>query len=177
MKMKNVETKILKGAEALPYVTQIIQMNIDLFSKFPYLYKGSPEGCLSYLDIYFKSPNGRMILLFNKEKLVGFSSAIPLMEYGEELYESFIDNQLDPNKFLYIGSIMLAEEYRSWKFVYDILNIHYKTAAEFGLSYLTAITVDRPGDHSWKPANYRTLDKLWERFGWKKFPSLEVEIP
>ncbi len=174
--MQALETKILHGAKSQIYAELIAQLRIELFAEFPYLYKGTMDHDLSYLSVYFNSPNSSIILFFDKEELVGYSSSIPLSEEWDVIKEPFITNGLDLSKYLYVGEVMVKEGYRSWHLVHKILEIHNKKAAYYGFPYLAALTIDRPDDHPCKPVNYRTHDKLWQRFGWQKSSSLKARF-
>lgn len=173
--MKDIEVKILKSNEAGPYLDQIIKLQTSNFEQFPYLYSSSKEGDLYYISPYLKSSNSTFMLLLYQKELVGLSLSIPLPESFQDIKELFTENKLDINQYLYVGTITLSEKIRNWYLVYDVMKTHYKTATNLGLSYLTALTVDRPDDHPMRPLNYRSPDKLWQRFGWHKYSSLKLQ--
>jgi len=45
-----------------------------MFKNFPYLYEGSIEYEKQYLDTYFESSNNIILLIFDKDKVVGLSN-------------------------------------------------------------------------------------------------------
>ena len=173
---KKAVMKVFNGIEAGEFIDQIGRLRISMFAEFPYLYKGTIEDERAYLPIYCNSRNSRIILFFDQDQLVGFSSSVPLVEEYEVVQEPFIANNIDRNQYLYVGEIMLLKEYRSFNNVYDIIKIHDISAREQGFSFLTALTVDREENHPAKPEGYRDLAKLWQKCGWEQPLNLKAKI-
>lgn len=170
----DIEVRTLKGAAVLPYKNQISRICFDSFAEFPYLTKPSGEHPF-FLINYFDSQNSNTVLFLDQDKLVGFSGSRSLREKDQTLRKVFEDKKLDPNKFLYVDVILVVKGYSSWQRINYIMQFHAEAAKASGLLYLAALTVDRSDDHPERPADYRSLDKLWERFGWTKFPSLRLD--
>lgn len=174
--MDNVEIKALKGAEARKYVDDIADMRISMFKEYPYLYDGSIEYEREYLETYFKSENSIILLVFDKDKVVGFSNVIPFVEETAELKKPFEGNKLDVKDYLYIGEVMLKDRYRGKGLLRKFFEHHENYAKEHGYPYLTFITSKRPDNHPMKPSDYRELGPIWEHFGYSLDDRLVAEF-
>jgi GNAT superfamily N-acetyltransferase len=164
--MDVVIIKVFKGAEAKKYIDDIADMRITMFKEYPYLYDGSIEYEREYLETYFKSENALVLLVFNKDKVVGFSNIIPLSEEMAELKKPFENNNLDVKDYLYIGEVMLKKPYRGKGLLRNFFEHHENYAKEKGYSNLTFITSKRPENHPMKPKDYRDLGPIWQHFGY-----------
>lgn len=168
--------KAFKGPEARKYIDAIANMRISMFKEYPYLYDGSMEYEKEYLETYFKSENASILLVLDDGKVVGFSSSIPLAEETDELKKPFLDNKLAVKDYLYIGEVMIHEDYRGEGLLRKFFEHHEKHAKEKGYSHLTFITSKRPDNHPMKPEDYRDLGPIWEHFGYKMSKGLIAKI-
>lgn len=121
-----LEIRVFSGLEAQQYFDDIANMRITLFKEFPYLYQGSIAYEEEYLETYFKSPNATILLVFDNNKVVGFSNSIPLAEESDAMKAPFIAKGLDLNNYLYIGEVMLYSEYRGQGILRSYLVKHVK---------------------------------------------------
>ncbi len=171
-----VSLKVFSGAEARKYVEDIARLRLTMFREYPYLYDGNLKEEKEYLEIYFKSKNSRVLLVFDGCDVVGFSNNIPLEEEMPEIAASFSEKGLTPSDYLYIGEVMLMPTYRHKGLARKFFEFHEQVARKMGRK-LTLMTVERPDDHPLKPQNYVSLEPIWTHFGFQKFSDVKVLFP
>lgn len=173
---EKVSLRVFNGEEARKYWRQIASLRIEMFKEFPYLYEGAFEYEKEYLETYFKSKNSRILLAFDKEEVIGFSNNIPVFEELEEIQRAFQEQQINPEKYLYIGEVMIKPLYRGQGLLRKFLEYHENFAAKYAYDHLVFMTVKRPAHHPYKPENYRSLEPIWEHFGYHQHPDLDIRI-
>lgn len=164
---ENLTLNLLTGEEASEYFNEIAGLRIGLFKEFPYLYEGSLEYEAGYLQTYFKAKSVQVLLLFDGDKVVGFSNSISLAEESDEFKKPFLDQGLKLEDYLYIGEVMFNADYRQKGIARQIMDHHATRAKELGTKQCF-ITVDRPDDHPARPTDYQPTDPLWIHFGFNK---------
>lgn len=151
-------------------------MRIAIFKEFPYLYEGNIESEKEYLDVFFNSQKSLILLVFDGDKVVGCSSVVPLDEESDTIQKPFLDRNIDPKDYLYIGEAMIKKPYRNLgilgKFFVPAYNNHAKI---HGFKHLVFITVNRAHSHPQRPSDYRNLEPIWQHFGYKLMPGMFVK--
>ena len=172
------ELKLLTftGKEAQKYVKEIAALRITLFKKFPYLYKGTYSYEEEYLKTYFNSKEANILLVLDKNEVVGFSSSIPLAQESSELKDPFNEKKLNIDDYFYIGEVMLQPAYRGKGILRKFLEFHENKASENGYKYTIFMTVDRDDNHPLKPKDYKSLDNIWKHFGYAELAELKVSM-
>ncbi len=173
---ENIRMAALAGHEAKKYFEEIARIRITLFREYPYLYEGSQEYEREYLETYFRSANAVVLLVFDNDKVVGFSNSIPLAEESAELKAPFERQGLNLNDYLYIGEVMLYPEYRGQGFMRKFLEFHEDKARKEGYKYTVLMTVERPDDHSLRPSDYKSLDSMWRHFGYERLSAMRIHL-
>jgi len=173
---ENLYMKVLSGPDAREYFEDIAQIRISLFSEYPYLYEGTIEHEKEYLETYFKSSCALILLVFDGQKIVGFSNSIALSEESEEMKTPFIEHKLNLSEYLYIGEVMIYKPYRNKKILRKFLEFHENTALTQGYSHMIFMTVERPDNHPARPDNHRLLDPVWKHFGYQQIPGLQIHF-
>lgn len=168
---------VLHGNEAVLKWEAFANIRIDMFKEYPYLYEGALDSEKEYLETYFQSPNTRLLAIFDKEDLVGFSNCIPLNEEMDSIQKAFKAQKIDVEDYLYIGEVMLKEPFRGQGLMRKFMEFHEERAKELGKKFLTFMTIKRPKDHPMRPHDYRDLEPIWEHFGFQYEPTINIEIP
>ncbi|MBX9977542.1 MAG: GNAT family N-acetyltransferase, partial [Alphaproteobacteria bacterium] len=119
-----------------------------------------------YFETYFKSKNSVILLVFDGDKVVGFSNSIPLIDETQEIQKPFHDKDMNPQHYLYIGEVMIQPPYRGKGLLRQFFNYHERRAKKEGYSRLVFMTVDRPKTHPLRPTDYRPLEPIWAHFGY-----------
>lgn len=83
-----------KGIE--PYLNKIGELRIQVFREFPYLYDGDVEYEKEYLQKYLDSDESIAVLVFDKDNMVGCSTALPLEDESEAFQTPFLTAGIDP---------------------------------------------------------------------------------
>ena len=169
---ENLKIVRLKGHEALPYITDLAKLRIEIFKHYPYLYLGDMEYEKRYLQTYANSPESVMVLVFDKDIVVGASTAIPLEFEPIEFQQPFIDNAINIKEVFYFGESVLLPAYRGKNIYRHFFHERETAAREFGSKITAFCAVSRPENDPRKPLDYRPLDNIWARFGYEKHPEL-----
>jgi hypothetical protein len=162
----------LKGADIIPYISDLATLRIEIFRSYPYLYEGNFEYEKKYLQTYVKCPESIVVLVFDDKKIVGASTAIPLEFETDEVQKPFLENNIPIKDVFYFGESVLKPEYRGQK-IYRKFFKEREAAARMYHSRIAAFAaVERAIDDPRKPQNYTPLDEVWSHFGYLKHPEL-----
>lgn len=170
-----VQLKSFNGEEARKYFSQTADMRLAIFKEFPYFYKGNYETEKQFLGVFFNSQRSLILLVFDGDKVVGCSSSVPLDEESNVIQQPFLENNLNPKNYLYIGEVMLKKPYRGQGLLRKFFEHHENHAKAHGLKYPSFMTVKRPHSHSLRPSDYRDLGPIWQHFGYKLMPGMVVK--
>lgn len=171
--MKNgLKIKRLKGEEVIPYLSDLAKLRITIFKEYPYLYIGNMEYEMDYLKKYMTCSESIVVVVFDHEKIVGASTAIPLQFETDEFKNPFIENNLDIQNIFYLGESVLLPEYRGRNIYRYFFQEREAAAKEYGSKITAFCAVDRLPDDPRRPQNYVPLDDIWKRFGYQKHPEL-----
>lgn len=174
--MENITIKCVKGKEIIPYISDLAQLRIVVFKDYPYLYEGNLEYEAHYLQTYVDCPESTMVLVFDHDKVVGVSTAIPLEFETSAWQKPFIENHRSIKDIFYLGESVLLPAYRG-KGIYKYFFKEREAAARaYGSKITTFAAVERPDNHPLKPVGYVSLEKIWQKFGYVKHPELSAEF-
>lgn len=163
----------LKGGEIRPYVMELAKLRLAIFKEFPYLYEGSIEDELEYMKIYMHSPDSIMIVALDNQKAVGIATAMPLKQFTiTECQKPFLDLSMNISDIFYFGESVLDKNYRGQGIYRQFFQEREAAAKAYGSHTVTFCAVERSKNHPHCPQNYRSLDKVWEHFGYKKHPEI-----
>lgn len=170
--------KAFTGAQARSFSKEIADLRITLFAEYPYLYAGNQAHEQEYLETYFKSQTARILLLFDKARIVGFSNSLLLSEETREVQHDFRAKGFNLSDYLYIGEGMLLPEYRRQNIIKiaGAFTYHQARARQCGSNHLLFMTVDRPEDHPRKPVGYQSLEPIWTHYGFKQMEDMKVAL-
>jgi hypothetical protein len=117
-----------------------------------------------------------MLLVIDENNIVGMSSGIPTSFDSEKFQKPFVDNGLDFEKVYYLSDSVLLPTYRGKKIYRDFFAKREMTAVEFGYSICAFVAIERPLNDPRCPNDYVSLEEIWQRYGYKKHPELNVEM-
>jgi len=178
MDIHQLELKQVTGLNIKKYLDQIGELRIQIFREFPYLYDGNKEYEKEYLQKYLETDDSLALLLFDGNNLVGCSTGIPLEDESSAFRDPFLKAGIDPQKVFYCGESVLRKEYRGlgiYKHFFTEREKHARNLGRFDL--ITFCAVVRPNNHPLKPDNYEPLDPVWEKYGYRKQPSIKAMFP
>ena len=160
------------------HLPDLARLRIEVFQDFPYLYDGSFEYEVKYLQPYLKSKSASLIAAFDEDVIIGASTCLPLVDADLGLQNAFKNSGLNPEKIFYFGESVLKKHYRGQGIGKLFFAEREKWARSFGSKFnITAFcAVDRPAKHTLRPFGYRPLDSFWISQGYKKYDDLQAEF-
>jgi GNAT superfamily N-acetyltransferase len=161
--------EILRGSEINNHIDELGQFRFVIFREFPYLYEGDKEYERKYLSRYAQSPESIIITTKDTQGLVGVCTGIPLKDESDEFTEPL--QTINEEEIFYIGEVMVRADFRGkglgTKLLSKMLDLIDKSKFKTACFY----TVVREMNHPLKPPGYKSLEPLWERFGFIKDPA------
>lgn len=174
--MSDVSIKCFKGAEIHPFIEDLANLRIKIFCDYPYLFDGDMDYEQKYLQTYADSAHCLMVTVFDGNRIIGVSTAIPLQYEVAEIKQPFHAAGLPVKEFFYLGESVLLPEYRG-RGIYRQLFQHRETAArEQGFKHTVFIAVTRDTDDPRRPSEYVALDTVWQYFGYQRHPTLATKF-
>jgi GNAT superfamily N-acetyltransferase len=162
------------GSTAKPYIPELAKLRMTIFRDFPYLYEGSLEYEEKYLSTYTTSPDSFLAIVFDKSKVVGATTAIPLLQETEEFKHPFVEHDYDLATIFYFGESLLYPQYRGQGIGVKFFEEREKQARVCGATLSTFCAVERPEDHPLKPPGYQPLHNFWRKRGFERKPELQT---
>lgn len=168
----NLKILRVKGNEITPYISELAQLRLRVFREYPYLYEGKLDDEKSYLQTYLQCPESIMVVVLDKDQVVGASTAIPLEFETLSVQKPFFDQGMNIKNIFYLGESVLLSKYRGKK-VYRHFFVNREVAARAYGSKMTAFcAVERSPEDPRRPKNFVPLNQVWQHFGYQKHPEL-----
>jgi len=161
-----------KGREILPYLNQLATLRIEIFSEYPYLYEGNLDYETKYLKTYAECSESIIVLVFDQHKVVGASTAIPLIYETEEWQKPFLEHSIKVDTIFYLGESVLYPQYRGQHIYRCFFKYREEAAVSYGCQYAAFCSVERDFNDPRCPKNYQSLEPVWKHFGYRKQPDL-----
>lgn len=163
----------VSGSGILPYIKDLARLRMEIFRDYPYLYEGSLEYEEKYLQNYQKSDSTMIVIVKDGDKVVGASSALPLVMESGEIQQVFSDAGIPPAEVFYFGESLLMKSYRGRGYGHIFFDEREAFARkQERYKYTAFFAVQRPDNHPLKPINYKPLDEFWIKRGYNKRPDL-----
>ncbi|MFM2198358.1 MAG: hypothetical protein RLZZ505_1790 [Verrucomicrobiota bacterium] len=165
------------GKAARPFLNEIARLRISVFREFPYLYEGSLEYEMEYLNDYVSSNNSLIVLASLGSEIVGASTGIPLGEADADFREPVKAAGFDPGEFCYFGESVLLPEFRGRGLGHRFFSERESHATKLGLRRAGFFSVIRADDHPLKPISYRPHDTFWLKRGYTRQNAIIARFP
>lgn len=157
------------------HLKDLAQLRIEVFRAFPYLYDGSLDYEMSYLETYTACPESIVVLVLDGDRVVGATTGLPLDAETPEFQKPFIEAGHEASRIFYCAESVLLPAYRG-KGVYPKFFAeregHARSMGRFDTCAFCC--VERPENHPLRPEDYLPLDPIWSRFGYVKHPELRT---
>lgn len=69
---------VLKGAQIVKYLEEVVKFRLKVFREYPYLYDGNLDYEKEYFKDFANNPRAMVILVTRGEKTVGVATSIAL---------------------------------------------------------------------------------------------------
>jgi GNAT superfamily N-acetyltransferase len=157
----------LQGTEIIPHLEDIAQLRISVFREFPYLYDGSLDYEMHYLQAYVNSPHSLIFLIRDGEQTIGTTTALPLIHADREFHEPFIKQGMHLDDVYYFGESVLLPGYRGHRYGHRFFDEREARAKQLGFPITAFCAVQRVKHHPLRPQNYVPHDMFWTKRGYK----------
>jgi GNAT superfamily N-acetyltransferase len=144
------------------------KLRIQVFYEYPYIYQGTIDYELAYLNTYLKSQNSRIFLALKDDLIIGATSCLPLIDEEANVVNPITSAGFDPSEFLYFGESVLLPEHRGRGIGVKFFELREAYAINLNFKYCVFCSVIRPDNHPLKPTLYKPLDLFWEKRGYQK---------
>jgi GNAT superfamily N-acetyltransferase len=162
----------VSGAAIEPYLGALAALRIEVFAEYPYLYDGSLEYESRYLRHYASSARGLVVIAREGERVVGASTALPLLEHDEELAPPLAAAGYEPARVYYFGESVLRRDYRGRGVGHAFFDAREARARELGFATTAFCAVVRADGDPRKPADYVPHDAFWSKRGYTRHPEI-----
>ncbi len=168
---KTLEILALHRNQMEPYIEPIAALRVHYFQNYPYLYEGALIHERAYLTKLMSLPKAILTVAKLGEKIVGFCAGMPLNSSDELLHEAkdvFYGEGLDPSIYFYYDKMIILPAYRNGRTLLKIIEKQEQWAKSNGFMFGCFLTVVRKPHDVRIPRNYRPLEPLWQRCGYKR---------
>ncbi len=166
----------LSGDAARSFSDQLAELRLKVFWDFPYLYEGSREYEMKYLETYFKAKHAFIFLVEDAGRIVGATTGIWAKEEEESFREPFARRGFNPDEIFYFGESVLLPDYRGKGIGKKFFEEREKFARSLPfIKYVSFCAVERPDQHPLRPVDYKPLDPFWRTMGFEKVPGLTTD--
>ncbi len=172
MEIESYQLSSLRGAAIAPCIREVAALRIAVFREYPYLYDGDHDYEEQYLKTLADSEKSLVVLAQQDGRVVGASTALPLVDSDPLFQETFAD----PKRYFYYGESVLLPEHRGCGIGKAFFFYREKVARAEEYEKACFCAVRRPDDHPRRPAGYRDLAPLWNKQGFSK-TSLTTTYP
>ncbi|WP_394341992.1 GNAT family N-acetyltransferase [Spirosoma pollinicola] len=167
----------LSDSAFLAVFDDLAALRMTVFYDFPYLYEGSVDYEKRYLETYARSKRSFLLAVYDGNKLVGATTALPLRDETPEVQAPFTVAGYDLDTIFYFGESVLLPAYRGRGIGDQFFDEREAYARQFDQYKLACFcSVQRPEDHPLRPVNYHPLDAFWTRRGYKRDGSLQSKF-
>lgn len=177
MSDSELRIEVLNGGAALRQRFEpLADIRVEVFREYPYLYAGSRVYETSYLEIYFASPRSFAALVWDGDRCVGATTALPLGDTEPDMQRPFEQDGLSIGDIDYFGESVLLTRYRGRGLGVRFFELREAHARQHGLSICAFCAVDRGEGHPLRPRNYVPNDAFWSRRGYERRPALQTHF-
>nr|WP_314876559.1 GNAT family acetyltransferase [uncultured Pseudomonas sp.] len=168
-----MEIRLLHGAAIAPFLAELGQLRLQVLRDYPFLYDGTGEGEAGYIAGHTRSERSLLVLAQAHGQVVGASLGLPLADTTDALKEPFVARGQDPARVFYFAQSWVLPAYRGQglgvRFFIERESYAHKLA---DFDVCAFCSVERPGAHPLRPADFKPLDGFWRNRGFLRDPSL-----
>ena len=176
---EKIYIKTFRGESITPYIKDITELCITIYREYPYLYEGTEEEYLPFIEHYTCSNYGIACLLFDNTKPIGVAIGMPMDEMREKYKKPFINARPQENceELFYLGEFLLLNDYRDQGFGKQMyLELERLVKENPKLKKICFCKFDETDQGPLMPENYKALDHFWEKLEFDKCDDLTVTV-
>ncbi|NVO28348.1 GNAT family N-acetyltransferase [Donghicola sp. C2-DW-16] len=162
----SLRVETLKGEALRAALDDVARLRITVFRAWPYLYDGSLDYEREYLQVYKDSDKTVLVGAFDGDRLVGAATGTPMTDHAEDFASAFDGSGYDLADIFYCAESVLLPDYRGQGAGHRFFDLREQHARSLGARYTAFCSVQRPGDHPMRPADYAPLDPFWRKRGY-----------
>lgn len=165
------EYSILREEEFCKHRDELAHLRINVFREYPYLYDGDLEYEKDYLSQYLSTKNSALVIVKDKQRIVGAITGIPLNETFSDCKDFFLENNIPMEGVFYLGEITLLKEYRGQGIGARMYELFEEFVRENQMYKEIALCEVVPSKSDPSLTNdYFCLDSFWTKRGFVKNP-------
>ena len=169
--------EVLQGDQILPWLQALAELRLRVFAEWPYLYQGDAAYEAEYLSVYARSAGSVIVLARDGDRVVGCSSAIPLVDEQPAFRRPLEQAGYAPETVCYFGESVLLPSYRGRGLGHRFFDAREAAARRDPAVTTTCFcAVQRDPDDPRRPPDYRPLDAFWRKRGYQPRPDLIAEF-
>lgn len=175
----NIYMEAFRGTSITPFVKDITDLCIEIYREYPYLYEGTEEEYLPFIEHYTSSNNGIACLLFDNTKPIGVAIGMSMNEMREKYKQPFINARPleNCNELFYLGEFLLLKDYRGKGFGKQMyLELERLVKENLNLQKICFCKIDEDVHNPLIPADYKSLDEFWRKLGFEKCDDATVIV-
>ena len=100
------------GGDISEHIDALARLRIAVFRDFPYLYDGDIAYERAYLDTYAQSARSLAFLVYDRQRLVGATTALPMVDEEPAFRRPIAEAGFDTEQVFYFGESLLLPEWR-----------------------------------------------------------------
>ncbi|HJT98396.1 MAG TPA: GNAT family N-acetyltransferase [Rhodanobacteraceae bacterium] len=164
-----IDVKTFAGSAVAPHLDAVAALRIAVFRDWPYLYAGDRDYEKNYLATYAESPESLFVLAFDRDRVIGASTGIPLTDETAAFQQPFLDRGIALSDVFYFGESVLLKDYRGHGLGHRFFDEREGYARRLGRFAMTAFcAVERGESDPRRPDGVRTNDAFWVKRGYAR---------
>ncbi|MEJ1096511.1 MULTISPECIES: GNAT family N-acetyltransferase [unclassified Pseudoxanthomonas] len=169
---------LFRGPGILPYLEDVARLRVEVFRDWPYLYEGDEGSERNYLAPYANSPDSLFVLATVGDRVIGASTALPLIDDTEAFQLPFVNTGIAAKEVFYFGESVLLPQYRGRGIGHAFFDHREAHARALGRFRWTAFcAVDRNEADPRRPAGFRSNDGFWHKRGYERRKDMTMYLP
>lgn len=174
--MSPLRYQLLHGGALREPLAALAALRISVFRDWPYLYEGTLDYEREYLETYARCPQSLAVLVWDGDRCVGATTALPLQQAESAMRAPFEQAGLAVQDILYFGESVLLRPYRGRGIGVAFFEQREAHARSLSLQTCAFCAVVRPEQHPAKPADYIANDRFWLKRGYRRRPELQCQL-